>query len=161
MRRIFAEFITEKIKQDSTIHILSIDFADYLFEKLNKESPGHYWNFGVTEQATIAIAAGMAQEGLKPYVFGITPFALERPFEFIKLDVVEQNTNVKIVGYWDYENDGVTHKTKDPEAVCNTLGIRCFSPKNASETINMFNLSYKNNSPTFFNLTRCEDYNGF
>ncbi|MDP3027336.1 MAG: hypothetical protein Q8N63_06515 [Nanoarchaeota archaeon] len=158
MRRAFADFITEKVKQDSKVHVLTIDFAKEQFKKLIYESPGNYWNFGVTEQATIAIAAGMAQEGLKPYVIGITPFALERPWEFIKLDIVEQNTDVKILGYWDYPHDGPTHETKDVKGLCEKLGIRVFSPKNSAETKQLLEETYKDKLPAFFNLKKDPNY---
>lgn len=158
MRRAFADFIENKIKQDSKIHVLTIDFAKEQFEELIKTAPGHYWNFGVTEQATIAAAAGMAQEGLKPYIIGITPFALERPYEFIKLDIVEQNVNVKIVGYWDYPQDGPTHKTKDVRGLCKKLGIRCYSPKNYMQARNLFEKTYNDKFPAFFNLKKDSKY---
>ena len=41
----------------------------------------------------------MAIEGLKPWVYTITPFLIERPFEQIKLDIDQQNVNVNLVGF--------------------------------------------------------------
>ena len=40
----------------------------------------------------------MSLEGLKPWVYTITPFLIERPFEQIKLDINQQKANVKLVG---------------------------------------------------------------
>ena len=36
----------------------------------------------------------MSLEGLRPWVYTITPFLIERPFEQIKLDIDQQNVNV-------------------------------------------------------------------
>tara|TARA_Y100000310_G_C20241647_1_gene604940 strand:- start:109 stop:591 length:483 start_codon:yes stop_codon:yes gene_type:complete len=158
MRRAFADFIAEKVKQDRRIHVLTMDFAKDQFSELIKYFPGNHWNFGVKEQATVAVAAGMAQEGLKPYIIGITPFALERPYEFIKLDIVAQNVDVKIIGYGDYPNDGPTHITKDVKGTCANLELKVYSPKDSMETRELLEKTYRDNFPAFFNLKRDPNY---
>jgi len=102
----------------------------------------------------------MALEGLKPYIFSITPFVLERPFEQIKLDIVEQKTDVKLVGYWDYPTAGPTHITKDIGGLCKILGIRLFEPKDSTETRKLLLATYKNNKPAFFYLTKDPNLKG-
>jgi len=154
MRREFARFINEIVREDKRVHLLSLDGPGYnLFNKLTFENPGNYWNLGVMEQAAIGVASGMALEGLKPYVYSITPFILERPFEQIKLDIVEQKANVKLIGFWNYSNDGPTHTTKDPEGLCRILGIRFFKPQNSDETRKLLFETYNDKKPAFFSLT--------
>lgn len=155
MRREFAKVITELVRRDKRVYLISLDGPGYgLFNELAKENPKHYWNFGVTEQASIGIASGMALQGLKPYVYSITPFVLERPFEQIKLDIIEQNANVKLVGFWDYPRDGPTHKAKDISGLCKILGISLFEPKDSTETRKLLLETYKDNKPAFFSLTK-------
>ncbi|HIH52427.1 MAG TPA: hypothetical protein HA284_02730, partial [Nanoarchaeota archaeon] len=88
-----------------------------MFDKIKKENPSHLLNLGVTEQSIVGLASGMALEGFRPYIYSIVPFVLERPFEQIKLDIVQQDVNVKIVGFWNYPHAGPTHTTKNPERI--------------------------------------------
>ena len=64
---------------------------------------------GICEQSIIGFASGVALEGLKPWVYTITPFLIERPFEQIKLDIDQQKANVNLVGYADYPSLGPSH----------------------------------------------------
>ena len=154
MRKEFAKVITELARNDDRIYLLSLDGPGYgLFNDLAKERPEQYWNLGVAEQASVGVASGMALEGLKPYVYSIVPFVLERPFEQIKLDVVEQGANVKLVGFWDYPRDGPTHETKDVGGLCKILGIRLFEPKDSVETREMLLEANSDSKPAFFYLT--------
>jgi len=155
MRREFAKFISETVKKDQKIQLLSLDGPGYgLFNKLEEENPQNYWNLGVTEQASIGWASGMALEGLKPYVYSITPFVLERPLEQIKLNIVHQKANVKIVGFWNYPNDGITHRTEDVVGLCKALKLNLFEPKNSKETREILEETYKSKIPAFISLTK-------
>ena len=154
MRREFVNVILELIRKDKKVHLINLDVGQGLFDMLIKEFPNNYWNFGVMEQATIGVAAGMALEGLKPYIYSITPFVLERPFEQIKLDIVDQNANVKLVGFWNYHAAGITHFTKDVSGLCKILEIPLYEPKCSEETRKLLLESYLTIKPAFFNLTK-------
>lgn len=156
MRREFGKTMAELASLDKRVHLISLDIGFGIFDKLRKENPGNYWNLGVTEQASIGIAAGMALEGLLPFIYTITPFALERPYEQIKLDIMEQKAPVKIAGFWDYPRDGPTHKTQDVQGLCKILGIELYEPRDAKELHDMLFDTYKNNRPGFFNLKKSD-----
>ena len=155
MRREFANVLIELARKDEKVKLLNLDGPGFgLYEQWIKYMPQSHFNLGVTEQASIGVASGMALEGLKPYVYSINPFILERPFEQIKLDIVEQGANVKLVGFWDYPKDGPTHETKNPRGICDILGIRYFEPKNSYETRQALLDTYKDDEPAFFYLTK-------
>lgn len=153
MRREFGQVMADLVQRDKRVHLISLDVGYGIFDRLKEENPGHYWNLGVTEQAAIGVAAGMALEGLRPYVYTITPFVLERPFEQIKLDIVEQGANVKLVGFWNYPKDGPTHRTRDVKGLCQILGIPLYEPGDAAETREMLERAWKTVGPAFFSLT--------
>ena len=95
----------------------------------------------------------MALEGLKPWVYTITPFLIERPFEQIKLDINQQNANVKLVGFADYPNLGPTHSELDAKKTMKLFkNIKSFYPKDSKDTEKITRLCYKMNGPTFISL---------
>jgi len=154
MRDEFSRVLRELMRKDPKIHLLSMDAGENTFLNLKNEFPSKYLNTGVSEQAIVGMASGMALEGLKPYVYSITPFILERPFEQVKLDLVEQKANVKLVGYWDYPTAGPTHFTKDPRGLCKILGIEFIEPENSEETKIELIKEYGQIRPAFFYLKK-------
>ena len=110
---------------------------------------------GICEQSIVGVAAGMALSGMKPYVYSITPFILERPFEQIELDVDQQNTNVKIVGYGDYPDEGPTHQTLNDRKLSELfVNIVSYFPKNGKETREALLESYESGRPAFISLMK-------
>ena len=93
MRRRFGKVISELAKKDEKIVLLVGDIGYGIFDDFRKEHPKKFFNLGICEQSIIGLASGMALEGLKPWVYTITPFLIERPFEQIKLDIDQQNVN--------------------------------------------------------------------
>ena len=87
MRRKFGKLINELAKKDKKIVLLVGDIGYGIFDDFRKENPNRFFNLGICEQSLIGAASGMALEGLKPWVYTITPFLIERPFEQIKLDI--------------------------------------------------------------------------
>ena len=156
MRIAFGELIAELVKKDKRNYVLVCDIGYGVFDKLREENPDHFINMGITEQAIIGIAAGMAMQGLKPWVYTITPFLLERPFEQIKLDIVQQKQNVKLVSYWDYSTQGPTHITEDVDAICKVLKIKLIKPKSSEETKKLILEESKKKEPVFFYLTKAK-----
>ena len=109
MRRKFGSIIKELADKDPKIVLIVGDIGYGIFDEFRKKHPKRFFNLGICEQSIIGTASGMALEGLKPWVYTITPFLIERPFEQVKLDIDQQNANVKLVGFADYPTLGPTH----------------------------------------------------
>ncbi len=154
MRKIFIETMKEIMKKDPLTYLLIGDVGGEIFNSIKEDFPDKVTNIGINEQAMIGISSGMALEGLRPYVYSITPFILERPFEQIKLDIVQQNANVKLIGYWDYPSAGPTHFTKEPKKICDILGLDSFFPKNSLKLKEYLIKMHYENKPMFFYLTK-------
>lgn len=155
MRREFAKTLVELAEKDKKIVLLIGDFGYGIVDEFKAKFPKRFFNFGVAEQEMIGHAAGMALEGLKPYVYTITPFLIERPFEQVKLDINQQNVNVKLVGYADYPDQGPTHEEIDGRGLMSLLkNIVSYFPKDSRETKHALLDSYKHQKPTFISLKK-------
>ena len=153
MRRRFGKVIAELADRDENIVVLVGDIGYRVFDEFREKYPDRFINLGVCEQSMIGVSAGMALEGLKPWVYTITPFLIERPFEQIKLDIDQQNTNVKLVGFADYPTLGPTHRELDRKMIVRLFAIiSSFFPKDGDETQSMMYEAYEENGPAFISL---------
>jgi len=153
MRRTFGKVITELARTDEKICLLVGDIGYRVFDEFRQEHPKQFINMGICEQSLIGVSAGLALEGLKPWVYTITPFLIERPFEQIKLDIDQQNVNVNLVGFADYPTLGPTHSELDAKAMMGLFGnISSFFPRNGRETEEATLDAYKKSGPTFISL---------
>ena len=155
MRREFAKTITKLAKKDKKIYLLSGDIGYAIFDEFRDKFPNQFINLGVCEQSMVSLASGMALEGLKPYVYTITPFIIERAFEQVKLDINGQNVNVKLVGYADYPTLGPTHTEINGKWLMGRFKkIVSYFPKDSKQTRKFVLESYKHQKPTFISLKK-------
>ena len=153
MRRTFGKVITELADRDEKIYVLVGDIGYRVFDEFREKYPERFINMGICEQSMIGVSAGMALEGLKPWVYTITPFLIERPFEQIKLDIDQQNVNVKLVGFADYPSLGPSHTELNGKEMMKLFtNITSFFPKDGQETQKMVNQAYEKIGPTFISL---------
>lgn len=155
MRREFGKVIVELAERDKDIILMVGDIGYGIFDEYRKKFPDRFFNIGVCEQSMVSLASGMALEGLKPYIYTITPFLIERPFEQVKLDIDCQNVNVKLVGYADYPKHGPTHSEIDARGLMKLLkNIVSYFPANSAETREVLYDSYNHKKPTFISLKK-------
>src|SRR3990167_8854520 len=117
-RRIFIETLIELAEKDDRIILIVPDVGFSYIEKFQEKFPKRFYNFGVTEQSCILIAAGLALSGFKPYVY-----------EMIRNGIVHHKANVKLLGIKGsegYKMLGFSHNLTDDDEdkrVCKNLGI--------------------------------------
>jgi transketolase len=153
MRRRFGKLIDSLAKKDDKIVLIVGDIGYGIFDDFRKNHPNKFYNFGICEQSMIGAAAGMALEGLKPWVYTITPFLIERPFEQIKLDIDQQNVNVKLVGFADYPSLGPSHSELNGKKLMTLFkNIKAFFPKDSNQTESIVKKIYRTKLPSFISL---------
>lgn len=153
MRRAFGDFIADLADHDPNVVLLVGDIGFRIFDDFRSRHPSRFYNMGICEQSLISISAGMSFEGLKPWVYTITPFLIERPFEQIKLDINAQMANVKLVGYADYPTLGPSHSEINANLLMSLFpNIKSFFPKNGNETRAAALVASKITGPAFISL---------
>jgi len=152
MRKEFGQVLYELVFRDDKIVLLLGDIGYGIFDNIKSSFPNKIINVGICEQTIVGMAAGMALEGYKPYIYSITPFILERPFEQIKLDIDSQNLNVKIVGYAYYPTLGPSHTIASDEIFKHFVNIKSYFPKSSQETREAVMDSYFKECPAIISL---------
>jgi transketolase len=98
LRKAFVDTLMELAEKDDKIVFIIPDVGFSFIERFKEKYPNRFFNFGVTEQSCMIIAAGMALAGMKPYVYSMINFVAFRPFEMVRNAIAMHNANVKILG---------------------------------------------------------------
>jgi transketolase len=152
--------LTELAANDPRLIVLYGDVACAGMSELERQSPKQIANFGICEQAMMGAAAGMAFEGMRPVVYSITPFIIERAFEWMKLELHYMQARVLVVTYDSYpvQKVGPTQSPVDARELMNLLpGIRSWYPANGEEAEQAIRQAVgwvQEEGPAFVHLTR-------
>lgn len=141
MRKAFFDALLECAKKDARIYLITCDVGYGQMDRFRDELPERFINAGISEQHAIGMAAGMASEGLKPFVCTMTPFLILKGLEQIKLDVLMNDAPVVLVGIGvddDYKSSGETHMCMEDITLMIAIGFpieRIFTPENKAEAV--------------------------
>jgi transketolase len=111
---------------------LTGDLGFMALEPLRDRLGARFVNCGVAEQNMVGVAAGLAREGLEPWVYTIAPFGYARAFEQIRNDVCMHELPVRLLGNgggYGYGVMGPTHHALEDYGTLMTLrGMTAFVP---------------------------------
>ncbi len=136
MRDIISSFLATKAASDKNFYVLSGDHGYALFDEIRRKAPDQFINTGVTEQAMIGAAAGMAKTGKQIVVYGLACFIPMRVLEFIKMNICYEGLPVIILGDGAgtvYTTLGASHQCGEDIACLKTLPIKIYSPADKYE----------------------------
>jgi transketolase len=111
---------------------LTGDLGFMALEPLRDRLGDRFLNCGISEQNMIGVAAGLAREGLEPWVYSIAPFCYARAFEQIRNDICLHQLPVHLLGNgggYGYGVMGATHHALEDYGVLLTLpGMTVYAP---------------------------------
>ena len=147
MRNSFAKQITEIADKDESIRLLVGDIGFRIFDKYIENHSSSFINCGIAEQNMVGCAAGMASEGLKVFVYTITPFLTMRAYEQIRVDVGINRSNIILVGVGAglaYDKLGPTHHSYEDLALMRSIpNQKIYTPYDGPSTAEATTLAYE------------------
>ena len=124
MRNASTQMVYDLAKRDRNVMALTADNSNEIYDKIKREMPGQYIDYGIAEENMVASAAGLASCGKIPFLYTITNFMSMHAFEFIRNDVCIANQNVKFLGRSSgrvSSSMGATHQGTEEVALLRTL----------------------------------------
>ena len=98
LRQAFGEALVELGAEDERVVVLTADLAGSTQTKLfAARFPERFFNLGITEANMMALAAGLAMSGKKPFVSTFAIFATGKPWEQVRQAIAYQSAPVRIV----------------------------------------------------------------
>jgi transketolase len=99
-------------KADRNVVVVSADMSAPALDQFRRDLPAQFVNVGIAEQNAIVVAAGLAFEGKRVFVYAIAPFITLRCLEQIRVCNGINEIPITIVGMGtglSYCSDGPTH----------------------------------------------------
>ncbi|NMO91186.1 transketolase family protein [Actinomycetospora sp. TBRC 11914] len=126
MREAFLHAAADLVHADDRVALVLADIsagADPV-PALAARHPDRVVNVGIREQLMVGVAGGLALAGVRPIVHSYAPFAVERPYEQLKVDLGHQGSGAVLVSIgasYDVGSGGRTHEAPEDVALIDTL----------------------------------------
>ena len=123
-RDIFINEITKKMKSDKKIYFLSADFGAQALDAVRRDFKKNFVHCGISEQAMIDMATGLALEKKIVFVYAMAPFLSLRAIEQIKCGPGLMRLPISILSVGiglGYADSGPTHYANEDFAAMRTI----------------------------------------
>lgn len=160
-----SEFVGEMLKLCSQPEFVFLtgDLGFGAFEELERRSGHRFINAGVAEQNMVSVSAGLAKQGLRPWVYSIGPFLYARALEQIRNDVSFHSLGVRLVangGGLGYGVMGPSHLSFDDYGILGAVeGLKVFIPCFPQDVAHMIREIDSTASPTYLRLSNTQELN--
>ena len=157
MRERFYELGREALDEDERIAVVTAQIGEDGFGS----HPRHF-DVGIREQLMIGVAAGLALEGYRPIAHSYTPFLVERPWEFLKLDLGHNDLGAVLVSTgasYDAARSGRTHQAPEDVALVAALpGWTIHVPGHPEEFERLFRRSLSGDDRVYIRMSEEENH---
>lgn len=118
MRSVLYQTLADLAAEDASVYVVVADLGS--FTLFRERFPERFINVGVAEPNSVGVAAGLASEGKRVFLYGVAGFTLYRGFEQIKFSIGYWKQPVCIIGsgfMWRFHRIGRGHHTSDEIAL--------------------------------------------
>lgn len=156
MQSAYITTIYELLQADKRVVSLLSDSGGNYDDMMAREMPSQCYNLGIAENNQVGIAAGMALQGLIPFVYAPGNFLAYRSYEFIRNDVCYQNQNVKFIAMGSgtvFSTMGPSHHSTEDLAGLRALpNLTILSPATPIEAAACTRAAYEIPGPVYVRL---------
>jgi len=161
MREAFVNELSRQARIDPRVVLITGDLGYGVLESFAEEFPKRYFNAGISEQAMMGMAAGLASRGKKVFVYSIGNFPTLRCLEQIRNDVCLMNNPVCIVSVgagYAYGAQGYSHHALEDLACMRVLpNMRVLVPSDPIETKYSVASICEKSGPTYLRLGKSNE----
>lgn len=158
MRRTALETMGRLVEEDPRVVFVGSDLGAGTLEDVKNRHPDRVLMEGIAEQHLVSFAAGLALEGLIPYVHTIATFLTRRALEQIVVDVALDRLPVILVGAGGglvYAPLGPTHQAIDDFALMTTIpGMNVVAPADPLEMESVLRLLLEQQVPAYVRVAK-------
>ena len=142
-RDAFIEEVKKRLETDKDIYFLSADFGAAALDSLREMYPDNFIHCGISEQAMLDIATGLALQGKKVFCYAMAPFISLRAIEQIKCGPSMMNLPIAILSVGigiGYADAGPTHYiTEDFACMRSIINLNMYTLADASSARRLAN----------------------
>ena len=157
MRERFYATAAKLVDADERIAVVLADIGTGRMPSVERSHPERVINVGIREQLMIGVASGLALTGFRPIVHSFAPFALERPFEMLKVDLGHIDVGAIVVSVgasYDTAVYGRTHEAPEDVALIGTLpGWRIEVPGHPAEAEQLLRTAARSDERVYLRLS--------
>lgn len=158
MRNRFIELIHKEMSFNQSIVFLTADMGINLVEKIQQDFPDRFHNVGIAEQNMVGIAAGLAENGYRPFAYTISNFLTIRALEQIRNDIVMHQLPVTLVGTstgFDNGPLGATHHMLEDWGILSGMpNLNIFCPCTPSGLDSLFIECLSTKFPSYIRIPK-------
>jgi transketolase len=157
MRERFHSTAAKLVDADERIAVVLADIGTGRMPGAERAHPDRVINVGIREQLMIGVASGLALTGFRPIVHSFAPFAVERPFEMLKVDLGHIDVGAIVVSVgasYDTAVYGRTHEAPEDVALIGTLpGWRVEVPGHPAEAEQLLRAAARTDDRVYLRLS--------
>lgn len=160
MRAELSKRLVELALADEKIILITGDHGYALFDEFRRMCPSQYLNAGIAEQNMVGLAAGLAKQGFRPIVYGLSAFIPIRVLEQIKIDVAHDQLPIIFLGDgagFVYSHLGTSHQcVEDIAALRSIPNVQIYSPADRFELAACMKIAYEEKGTAYIRLGKAD-----
>jgi len=161
VRRVAIDGIHALARRDPRVVFVGSDLGAGVLDAMRAEFPDRFFMEGVSEQAIIGMAAGLAMDGYIPYINTIATFLTRRCYEQIAIDLCLHRLPVRLIasgGGTVYAPLGPTHMATEDLAILRALPhMTVVAPCDAPEMKRAMDASLDVPGPLYVRIAKGDD----